>query len=121
MINHHHHSLCLARHTARHQEETGQTSGGARRSNLKLQLHLWVLTLAYACFMVPMILVDTGLLGVMVGRGREERAGRALYSLYWWMFAMNFAIYVLFIEDFRNIYRYCLISSFKRVKHLVTG
>ena len=88
---------------------------------MKLQLHLWVLTLAYASFMVPMILVDTGLLGVLVGQGREERVGRALYSLYWWMFAINFAIYVLFIEDFRNIYRYCLISSFKRVKHLVTG
>ena len=110
------HSLCLARHAALHQEETGQ----ARRSNLRLQLHLWVLTLAYACFMVPMILVDTGLLGVMVGRDREERVGRALYSLYWWMFAMNFAIYVLFIEDFRNIYRYCLISSFERVRQLVT-
>ena len=85
------------------------------------QVHLWVLTLAYACFMVPMILVDTGLLEVMVGQGREEGVGRALYSLYWWMFAMNFAIYVLFIEDFRNIYRYCFITSFKRVKHLVTG
>ena len=84
---------------------------------MKLQLHLWVLTLAYACFMVPMILVDTGLLGVMVGHKREERVGRALYSVYWWMFAMNFVIYVSFIEDFRNIYRYCLISSFKCVKH----
>ena len=105
-------------HTVRHQEETGQTSGARNR---KLQLHLWVLTLAYACLMVPMIFVDTGLLGVMVGQGREERVGRALYSVYWWMFAMNFVIYVLFIEDFRNIYRYCLISCFKRVKHLVTG
>ena len=115
------HSLCLARHAALHQEETGQAAGGVgRRSNLRLQLHLWVLTLAYACFMAPMILVDTGLLGVMVGRGREERVGRALYSLYWWMFAMNFAIYMLFIEDFRNIYRYCLISSFERVRQLVT-
>ena len=110
-------SLCLARHAALHQEETGQAAGGVgRRSNLRLQLHLWVLTLAYACFMVPMILVDTGLLGVMVGQDREERVGRALYSLYWWMFAMNFSIYGLFIEDFRNIYGYCLIKSFRRVR-----
>ena len=71
--------------------------------------------------MVPMILVDTGLLGVMVGRGgREERVGRALYSLYWWMFALNFVIYVLFIEDFRSIYRYCLIRSCRRVRQFVT-
>ena len=101
------------RHTVQHQEETGQASGAR---NWKLQLHLWVLTLAYACFMVPMIFVDTGLLGVMVGSGREDRVGRALYSVYWWMFAINFIIYLVFIEEFRNIYKYCLVSAFKQVK-----
>ena len=75
----------------------------------RLQIHLWILTLAYVFFMIPMIAVDTGLLKLITKGYNHQLISRICYSVY-------FIIYVIFIENFRNIYKLCLSSLFKYVK-----
>ena len=108
--------LCLRHHIAAHRQETDQESSAEQ---WKLQVHLWILTLVYLSFMLPMISVDTGLLKLLVSDSQEERVARILYSLYWWMFAVNFIIYLVFIKDFRDIYRHCLVRTLVMIKSML--
>ena len=106
--------LCLRQHIAKHKQETNLESGAGKK---KLQVHLWILTLAYLCFMLPMIIVDTGLLNLLVSDSHEERVARLLYSIYWWMFPVNFFIYLMFIKDFKDVYRHCLVETFVKLRN----
>ena len=108
--------LCLRQHTAKHKQETNQESSVEKK---KLQVHLWILTMAYLCFMLPMIIVDTGLLNLLVSDGHEERVARLLYSIYWWVFPVNFFIYLVFIKDFRDAYKHCLIGTFVVLRNIL--
>ena len=83
----------------------------------RLQIHLWILTVDYVFFMIPMIAVDIGFLKLIAkGYNKYQQVSRICYSIYWWMFPVNFIIYVTFIENFRNIYKICLINSLKCIK-----
>ena len=86
--------LYLRYHLVHHKEPTNHQS---TIKQTKLQVHLFMLTIAYLIFMIPMIVVDTGFV-------TEERVSRILYSVYWWMFSVNFIIYLIFIKDFQTIY-----------------
>ena len=108
--------LCLRQHIAKHRRETNQESSVEKT---KLQVHLWILTLAYVCFMLPMISVDTGFLKHLVTDIQEERVARILYCIYWWMFPVNFFIYLMFIKDFRDVYRHCLVATFVRLRNML--
>ena len=108
--------LCLRQHIAKHKQETNQESGAEKK---KLQVHLWILTLAYLCFMLPMISVDTGFLKHLVTDIQEERVARILYCIYWWMFPVKFFIYLMFIKDFKDVYRHCLVETFVKLRNML--
>ena len=108
--------LCLRRHIVKHKQETNQESSAEKK---KLQVHLWILTLAYLFFMLPMIIVDTGLLNLLVSDSQEESVARLLYSIYWWVFPVNFFIYLVFIKDFRDVYKHCLIGTFVMLRNML--
>ena len=97
--------LYLSYHLVKQNELTNHKSA---IKQTKLQVHLFVLTVSYLFFMIPMIVVDTGFV-------TEEWVSKILYSVYWWMFCLNFIIYLVFIKDFQTIYGMFLRDAGKYV------
>ena len=58
---------------------------------------LVTLILCYIVFTIPLVVVE--LLGL------EAFLSMLLYSWHWWMYAINFFIYVATSKDFRSVYR----------------
>ena len=58
---------------------------------------LLVLSLAYLLFTLPLLPVKLGVLGAY--------QSMILYAFYWWMYAVNFFIYVTTSKNLRRVYK----------------
>eukprot|EP00090_Calanus_glacialis_P001278 TRINITY_DN10896_c0_g1_i1.p1 TRINITY_DN10896_c0_g1~~TRINITY_DN10896_c0_g1_i1.p1 ORF type:complete len:373 (-),score=30.35 TRINITY_DN10896_c0_g1_i1:134-1252(-) len=68
----------------------------------QIQVTLLVLSLAYFLFALPVLLIENT-------KGRTELNSLSAYSWYWWMYAINFILYLITLKDFRTIY--CLFFN----------
>jgi len=64
----------------------------------QIQRALLVLSLAYFLFALPVLVIENT-------DGLNEVHSLYAYSWYWWMYAINFILYLLTLKDFRTIYR----------------
>ena len=83
--------LSSSRIAGRH-ESTSSTISSVRMNTL-----LVTLTICYVIFTVPLVVVE--LLGL------HAFYSMLLYSWHWWMYAINFFIYVATSKDFRSVYQ----------------
>ena len=83
--------LSTSRIAGRH-ESTSSTISSVRMNTL-----LVTLTICYVIFTVPLVVVE--LLGL------HAFYSMLLYSWHWWMYAINFFIYVATSKDFRSVYQ----------------
>ena len=64
---------------------------------MQLELTLLVLSLTYACFTLPLLLIKFS--------NTSPYNSMVFDSIYCWMYAINEFIYVATCQDFRNIYK----------------
>jgi len=64
----------------------------------QIQITLLVLSLAYILFALPVLVIENT-------NNLKEVIHLTAYSWYWWMYAINFILYLITLEDFRGIYK----------------
>ena len=72
---------------------------------------LVTLIVCYVVFTIPLVVVE--LLGL------EAFYSMLLYSWHWWMYAINFFIYVATSKDFRSVYQLFLSDILESVRNIV--
>ena len=70
----------------------------------QIQVTLLILSASYLIFLLPVMIVENTTL-------RDSAlATLGVHSMYYWMFAVNFVIYMLTLSDFRRLYRDLLLD-----------
>ena len=66
----------------------------------QIQLSLLVLSGAYVAFALPVLIIEN-----MELEDSGELGALCAYSWYWWMYAINFLLYITTLSDFRRLYK----------------
>jgi len=78
----------------------------------QIQMTLNVLSVSYVLFGLPMVVIEN----IVIEKNRDL-VSLCVYCWYWWMYAINFLLYILTLEDFRKLYRQ-LLCDMKILKPL---
>ena len=75
----------------------------------QIQLTLLGLSCAYVAFALPVVIIENVELGQVA-----EVAALCAYSWYWWMYVINFILYVAILSDFRKMYKQLFNDLFSK-------
>ena len=73
----------------------------------QIQLTMLVLSCAYVAFALPVLIIEN-----MELEEQGELVSLVVYSWYWWMYAVNFILYVTTLSDFRKMYKQLFLDVF---------
>jgi len=76
----------------------------------QIQMTLLALSISYVLFGLPMVIIEN-----IVIKKHRDLVSLCVYCWYWWMYAINFLLYILTLEDFRKLYRQ-LLSDMRILK-----
>merc|ERR1719270_1658759 len=75
----------------------------------QIQVTLLVLSASYVLFALPVVIIEN------INISDADFVSLCVYSWYWWMYAINFLLYVTTLSDFRRLYKQ-LLSDFNIIK-----